>query len=193
MWNIKRFEDKKMKKYRKKQTKNVKKSEEEKNIREILDIVKSSYYQYYERTQNIDNKSGFFIAFHGAVLLLLVNPENINQIFNMQLQNIGQILKYGAIVIIEISILILAIISICLFICSLKSRKIKYLPSSICNEKYFNCSNLSLNKELIKGYKEIANYNESIIEKKHTLYNYASIITLVAVVLLGINLIIKMI
>lgn len=182
-----------MKKYRKKQTKNVKKSEEEKNIREILDIVKSSYYQYYERTQNIDNKSGFFIAFHGAVLLLLVNPENINQIFNMQLQNIGQILKYGAIVIIEISILILAIISICLFICSLKSRKIKYLPSSICNEKYFNCSNLSLNKELIKGYKEIANYNESIIEKKHTLYNYASIITLVAVVLLGINLIIKMI
>ena len=38
------------------------------NIKEILDIVKSGYNQYYERTQNIDNKNGFFITFHGAVL-----------------------------------------------------------------------------------------------------------------------------
>lgn len=166
---------------------------QEENIKEILDIVKSSYYQYYDRTQNIDNKSGFFIAFHGAVLLFLVNPENINQIINMQFQNIGQILKYGSIVLLEIVILILAIISICFFICSLKSRNIKYLPSTICEEKYFKCSNLSLNKELLKRYKEIADYNESIIEKKHTLYNYASFITLFEVVLLGINLIIKMI
>ena len=168
------------------------KIEEEKNVKEILEIVKNNYYQYYERTQNIDNKSGFFIAFHGAVLLLLVNPENINQIFNMQLHNMGQIRKYGTIVILEMSILILAIVSICLFICSLKSRKIKYLPTTICKEKYFTCSNLSLNKELIKSYKEISDYNEGIIDKKHTLYNYASIITVVEVVLLGINLIIKM-
>lgn len=170
----------------------MEKIEEEKNVKEILDIVKNNYYQYYERTQNIDNKSGFFIAFHGAVLLLLVNPENINHIFNMQLHNMGQILKYGTIVILEMSILILAIVLICLFICSLKSRKIKYLPTTICKEKYFTCSNLSLNKELIKTYKEISDYNEGIIDKKHTLYNYASIITVVEVVLLGINLIIKM-
>ena len=172
--------------------KNITEEDKEKNITEILDIVKNNYNQYYARTQNIDNKSGFFIAFHGAVLLLLINPENINKILLTQYQNIEQILKYGFIVVLEISILILAIISICLFICSLKSRNIKYLPTTICKEKYFNCPNLSLNKELIKGYKEIADYNESIIDKKHTLYNYASIITLVEVVLLGINLIIKM-
>ncbi|MBP3596220.1 MAG: hypothetical protein J6J60_02310 [Clostridia bacterium] len=175
----------------KKQVENNKKGEEIKNVKEILDIIKSNYYQYYERTQNIDNKSGFFIAFHGAVLLLLVNPEKINQILNMQFLNIGQILKYATIVILELGILVSAIISICLFICSLKSRNIKYLSTTICKEIYFNCSNLSLNKELIKTYKEIADYNENIIDKKHTLYNYASVITIVEVVLLGINLIIK--
>ena len=53
--------------------------ENEESIKEILDIVKDKYNQYYERTQSIDNKNGFFIAFHGAVLLLLVNPDNINK------------------------------------------------------------------------------------------------------------------
>lgn len=167
--------------------------DEDKNVKDILDIVKSNYYQYYERTQNLDNKSGFFIAFHGAVLLLLVNPENINNILNMQFQNVGQILKYGSIVILQIMILIFAIISICLFICSLKSRKIKYLPTTICDEKYYNCKNTDLNKELLKGYKDISEYNENILDKKHTMYNYAAIITLVEVVLIGINLIIQMI
>lgn len=167
--------------------------DEDKNVKEILEIVRSNYSQYYERTQNLDNKNGFFIAFHGAVLLLLVNPENINNILNMQFQNVGQILKYGFIVILQIMILIFAIISICLFICSLKSRKIKYLPTTICEEKYYKCKNRDLNIELLKGYKNISEYNENILDKKHTLYNYASIITLVEVILIGINLIIQMI
>ena len=162
------------------------------NIKEILDIVKSGYNQYYERTQNIDNKNGFFITFHGAVLLLAVNPENINNIFKMQCSNIGEILKYSSIAVLEISVLILAIISICLFICSLKSRNIKYLPTTICEEKYYKSKNLDLNRELLNVYKEIAEYNENIIAKKHSLYNYASIITLIEIVLLGINLIIRM-
>ena len=127
--------------------KNITEEDKEKNIKEILDIVKNNYNQYYERTQNIDNKSGFFIAFHGAVLLLLINPENINKILLTQYQNIEQILKYGFIVVLEISILILAISSICLFICSLKSRNIKYMPTNICEEKYYNCQNIDLNKE----------------------------------------------
>lgn len=171
----------------------MEKNEEEKNIKEILEIVKNNYYQYYERTQNIDNKNGFFIAFHGAILLLSVNPENIKNILSMQFQNIGQILKYGSIVVLEIIILVLAIISICLFICSLKSRNIKYLPITICEEKYYKCKNTDLNKELLRGYKQIAEYNENILDKKHTLYNYASIITLIEVALIGINLIIQMI
>ena len=50
---------------------------QEKNIEQILDIMKDSYNQYYNRMQSIDNKSGFFIAFHAAVLLLVVDPENI--------------------------------------------------------------------------------------------------------------------
>ena len=44
--------------------KNITEEDKEKNITEILDIVKNNYNQYYARTQNIDNKSGFFIAFH---------------------------------------------------------------------------------------------------------------------------------
>ena len=166
---------------------------EEKNIKEILDIVKSNYYQYYERSQNIDNKNGFFIAFHGAVLLLLVNPEKVNNILNMQFQNIGQALKYSSIVLPDFIILIFAIISICLFIYSLKSRNIKYIPTTICEERYYKSKNIDLNKELLKSYKQIAEYNEKIIDKKHTLYNYASIITLIEIVLIGINFIIQMI
>lgn len=163
------------------------------NIELILDIVKNNYHKYYERTQNVDNKNGFFIAFHGAVLLLLVNPQNINSMLKMQCANIGQMLKYSTLIILEISILILAIISICLFICSLKSRNIKYLPTSICEEKYYKCKSFDLKKELLKGYKQISEYNEDIIAKKHNLYNYASIITLVEIILIGINLIIQMI
>lgn len=165
--------------------------ENEESIKEILYIVKDKYNQYYERTQSIDNKNGFFIAFHGAVLLLLVNPDNINNMLNVQYQNIGQILKYGTIVLLGISILVLAVISICLFICSLKSRNIKYIPNNICEERYFKSSTMNLNKRLLKAYKEIAEYNENIIDKKHTLFNYGAIITLIEVIFIGINLIIQ--
>ena len=168
-------------------------NDEEKNIKEILDIVKNSYHQYYERTQNIDNKNGFFIAFHGAALFLLINPESINTYLNMQFQNLGQILKYGTMIFLQFSILFLAIISICLFILSLKSRKIKYLPTKICDDKYYKCKNKDLNKELLKGFKEISEYNEKILDKKHNLYNYASIITLIEVIIIGVNLIIQII
>ena len=44
---------------------------------------------------------------------------------------------------------------------------------------------------MLKGYKQIAEYNECIIDKKHTLYNYASMITLIETILIGINLIIQ--
>lgn len=62
--------------YNKKEVEIMEEKDEDKNVKEILEIVRSNYYQYYERTQNLDNKNGFFIAFHGAVLLLLVNPEH---------------------------------------------------------------------------------------------------------------------
>lgn len=165
--------------------------ENEDNVKEILEIVKGKYNQYYERTQSIDNKNGFFIAFHGAVLLLLVNPDKINSMLNIQYQNLEQILKYGMIVLLGIGILVLAVISICLFICSLKSRNIKYIPNNICEERYFKSSTINLNKRLLEAYKEIAEYNESIIDKKHTLFNYGATITLIEVVLIGINLIIQ--
>ena len=165
--------------------------ENEDNVKEILEIVKGKYNQYYERTQSIDNKNGFFIAFHGAVLLLLVNPDKINGMLNIQYQNIEQILKYEMLVLLGIGILVLAVISICLFICSLKSRNIKYIPNSICEERYFKSSTINLNKRLLEAYKEIAEYNESIIDKKHTLFNYGAKITLIEVVLIGINLIIQ--
>ena len=165
--------------------------ENEDNVKEILEIVKGKYNQYYERTQSIDNKNGFFIAFHGAVLLLLVNPDKINSMLNIQYQNLEQILKYGMIVLLGIGILVLAVISICLFICSLKSRNIKYISNNICEERYFKSSTINLNKRLLEAYKEIAEYNESIIDKKHTLFNYGTTITLIEVVLIGINLIIQ--
>ena len=172
--------------------KEEKSGENEESIKIILDIVKGNYSQYYQRMQSIDNKSGFFIAFHGAVLLLLVNPDNINNMLKIEYQNIGQILKYGAVVLLGIGILILAIISICLFICSLKSRSIKYIPNNICEEKYFKSYTMSLNKRLLEAYKEISEHNEKIIDKKHTMFNYGAIITLIEVVLIGINLIIQM-
>ena len=162
------------------------------NIKEILDIVKGSYYQYYERTQSIDNKNGFFITFHGAVLLLAVDPVNINCLLKEQSSNIFEILKCSFIVVLEISILILAIISICLFIFSLKSRNIKYLPITICEEKYYKSKNQDFIIQLLNGYRNIAEYNEGIINRKHNLYNSASIITLIEIILIGINLIIKM-
>lgn len=170
-------------------------SEEEKlkNIEEILEIMKNSYNLHYDRTQNIDNKNGFFIAFHAAVLLLVINPEKIKVILQNEYQSLEQILKYGSIIIFTFVILTLAITSICLFICSLKSRNIKYLPETICDESYYKCMNKDLKIELLKGYRKIAEYNENIIEKKHTLYNYASIITLIEVVLIGINLFLQMI
>ena len=167
------------------------KKENEDNVKEILEIVKGKYNQYYERTQSIDNKNGFFIAFHGAVLLLLVNPDKINSMLNIQYQSIEQILKYGMIVLLGIGILVLAVISICLFICSLKSKKIKYISNSICEEIYFKSKTINLNKRLLEAYKEIAEYNENIIDKKHTLFNYGATITLVEVVFIGINLIIQ--
>ena len=166
---------------------------QEKNIEQILDIMKNSYNQYYNRMQSIDNKSGFFIAFHAAVLLLVVDPENIKEILQIHCSNLGETLKYTSIAIFTIFAFILAIIAICLFICSLKSRNIKYLPATICDDKYYNCENIDLKKELIKGYKEISQYNEKIIEKKHSLYNYASIITLIQVIFIGIKLIFQMI
>ncbi len=167
------------------------KKENEDNVKEILDIVKGKYNQYYERTQSIDNKNGFFIAFHGAVLLLLVNPDKINGMLNIQYQNIEQILKYEMLVLLGIGILVLAVISICLFICSLKSRNIKYIPNSICEERYLKSPTIDLNKRFLEAYKKIEEHNESIIDKKHTLFNYGATITLIEVVLIGINLIIQ--
>lgn len=172
---------------------NVIANDEEKNIKEILDIVKSSYFQYYERTQSVDNKSGFFIAFHAAILVLLVDIEKINEILNIQSKSIAQIIKYSSIAIIDILVLILAFFSICLFIFSLMSRNIRYLPSTVFSDKYYTCKNLDLNKELLKAYKDISEYNEKIIDKKHTIYNYALIITIIEIVLILIDLIIKVV
>ena len=160
-------------------------------IDEILEIMKSGYSQYYERTQNIDNKNGFFIAFHSAVLLFLIDKESINKVFNSQISSVGQVFVYGMYLLLSFAILVLAIVSIGLFIYSLKSRNIKYLPLSLCDEKYYNSEIFSLKKELLKSYKEIGTYNEEIIDKKHEIYNVASILTIIEVVFIGICMIIQ--
>lgn len=165
--------------------------EDNESVREILDIVKVNYNQYYGRIQSIDNKNGFFIAFHGAVLMLIVNSDSIKNILNMQYRNVGQILKNRLIVLFGMSILILAVVSICLFICGLKSRNIKYMLSNICDGKYYKSSDTKLRRQLLKAYKEIFEHNENIIDKKHTLFNYGATITLIEVILMGINLIIQ--
>lgn len=164
-----------------------------KNVDDILDIMKNSYYQYYNRAQDIHTKSGFFIAFHSAIILLVVNPEKINNMMTTRIETIGMMLKYFSILNLTLIILILAIVSICLFICSLKSRDIKYMPATICSDKYYNCINYHLKKQLLSSYREIAAHNESIISKKHNLYNIASILTLIEVIFIGINLILQMI
>ena len=169
----------------------MEKIEEEKNINEILDIMKNSYNQYYERSQNIDNKSGFLIAFHAAIIIFILDVENVNEIFQLQCQNIGQVLNNIISIILFFFTLILAMTSICLFVWSLKSRNIKYLPSNICDEKYYKCENIDLKKQLLNGYKEIAQNNEIIIDKKHRLYNISTIMTLIEIILIGISILFK--
>lgn len=167
---------------------NTETSEEEKNIDEVLGIMKNSYNQYYERSQDIDNKSGFLIAFHSAIIIFALDIENIKNSLQLQCQNIGQILSNIIFILLTCIILILAIISISLFIFSLKSRAIKYIPGNICDEKYYKSKNIDLKKELLKSYREISQNNEKVIDKKHTIYNIALIITLIEVILIGLNI-----
>ena len=94
--------------------------ENEESIDIIYNLAKEGYYQYYNRTQSIDNKSGFFIAFHGAILLLTVNPEFINNILKLKIyqMKLEDFFKYNLIFVVEILIIILAVSSICMFILS---------------------------------------------------------------------------
>lgn len=161
--------------------------DEEKNVDEILGIMKNSYNQYYERSQNVDNKSGFLIAFHAAIIIFVLDFKEIKAILQLECNKIGDVLSGIAAIILFFIILILAITSLCMFIWELKSRNIKYLPPNICDDKYYKCKNIDLKKELLKGYKEIVQYNENIIERKHKIYNIASIITIIEVALLAIN------
>ncbi|MBR2704345.1 MAG: hypothetical protein IKE91_02640 [Clostridia bacterium] len=111
----------------------------------------------------------------------------------MPVESVGQILKITFFVFFECMIIILAITSICLFMYGLKSRNIKYITSKICNKEYYKCSNKDLDRQLLKVFKEVGEYNEKILDKEHTLYNYAVKITLIEVIFVGINLIIQMI
>ena len=169
--------------------------ENEESIDIIYNLAKEGYYQYYNRTQSIDNKSGFFIAFHGAILLLTVNPEFINNILKLKIyqMKLEQFFKYNLIFVIEILIIILAVSSICMFILSLKSSNIRYITNDIENEIYFKQNSLNLKKRLIEAYKDISDYNEKVIEKKHKIYNYGAMLTLIEVALIGLDLFIKMI
>lgn len=164
---------------------------EKNNVEQILDIMKNGYNQYYERSQNLDNKSGFLIAFHAAIIIFIADFEKIREILQLQYTNIGQVIISLIQVFIYFSILILAIISICLFIWSLKSRNIKYLPSDICDNKYYNCKNIDLKKELLKSYKEIAKSNEAVIDRKHKIYNIASVITIIEIVFTGVSILLQ--
>lgn len=164
---------------------------EEKNVNEILDIMKNSYNQYYERSQTIDNKCGFLIAFHAAIIIFILDFEGIRALLQMQFNEIGKILFASMQVILYFIIFILAIISICLFIWNLKGRNIKYLPASICEDKYYKSRSIDLKKELLKAYKEIAQNNEEVIEKKYRIYNIASSITIIEIILVGINSLLK--
>ena len=166
----------------------IEKSEEEKNIDEVLGIMKNSYNQYYERSQDIDNKSGFLIAFHSAIIIFALDIEKMKNSLQLHCQNIGQILSNIFFIVLTCIILILAIISISLFIFSLKSRDIKYITANICDEKYYKSKNIDLKKELLKSYKEISQNNEKVIDRKHTIYNIALIITLIEVILIGLNI-----
>ena len=161
------------------------------NINEILGIMKNSYNQFYERTQNLDNKSGLFIAFHSAILFLLIDIEKLNKIIDTPINNIRQICVLGGYLLLTLIIVFLVIISICLFIYSLKSRDIKYITASICDEKYYNSEKNDFSKELLKSYKEIEEFNEKVLEKKHKIYNIASILTVVEVILIGITQLIQ--
>lgn len=163
----------------------------EKNINEILEIMKNNYNQYYSRTQNLDNKSGFLIAFHAAIIMFIIDFIDVKEILQLQYHQIGKLLNASTQIILYFFIFILAIISICLFIFVLKSRNIKYLPASISNEKYFKCKNIDLKKELLKGYREISENNEEILAKKHKIYNIASILTIVEIILVSVSIFIK--
>lgn len=166
-------------------------NEEEKNVNQILDIMKNSYNQYYERSQNIDNRCGFLIAFHAAIIIFILDFEGIKTILQLQFSEIGKILVASTQIIIYFAIFVLAIISICLFIWNQKSRIIKYLPASICDSKYYKCKNIDLKKELLKAYQAIVQNNEDVIEKKYKIHNLASIITIIEIILVGINTVLK--
>ena len=58
---------------------------------------------------------------------------------------------------------------------------------------YFKQNYLNLKKRLIEAYKDISDYNEKVIEKKHKIYNYGAMLTLIEVALIGLDLFIKMI
>lgn len=129
--------------------------ENEESIDIIYNLAKEGYYQYYNRTQSIDNKSGFFIAFHGAILLLTVNPEFINNILKLKIyqMKLEDFFKYNLIFVVEILIIILAVSSICMFILSLKSSNIGYITNDIENKIYFKQNYLNLKKRLIEALK----------------------------------------
>lgn len=165
--------------------------EEDENINQILDIMKNSYNQYYERSQSVDNKIGFLITFHAAIVIFILDFEGIKEILKSQYSDIGSILLASFQSILYFIIFALGMTSICMFVWNLKGRNIKYLLSTICDSKYYKCKNIDLKKELLKGYKEVAQNNEEVIERKYKIYNIASIITIIEIILIGIIVILK--
>lgn len=165
--------------------------EKNENINIILDIMRNNYNQYYQRTQNLDVKSGLFIAFHSAMLLFVLDFDFLYNTLNFDILNKVQIVKMTVIVVNFVALFMLSVLSISLFMYGLFSRNIKYMPATICNEVYYNSPSEEFKRRLLEGYKEIEECNESILDEKHFIFNIAVFFTILEIVLCGISVILR--
>ncbi len=170
----------------------TKKDDLKENLDLILDIMKNGYNQHYERTQSLDSKSGFFIAFHAALIAFVLDFETINKMIHNAIESMPQIVITVAATIIFVLLLLVAIAAIVTFMCSLLSRNIKYIPEAICDEVYYNNDNIYFKKRLLEGYKDIAKNNEKVLENKHKVFNLGVVLTIVEIVLWCISIIFKL-
>ena len=179
-------------KVRNETTKELARKDLNKNLDLILDIMKNGYNQHYERTQSLDSKSGFFVAFHAALIAFVLDFETINKMIHNDIESMPQIVITVAATIIFVLLLLVAIAAIVTFMCSLISRNIKYVPEAICAEVYYNSDNIDFKKRLLEGYKDIARNNEEVLKKKHRSFNLGVALTIAEIVLWCISIIFKL-
>lgn len=158
------------------------------NLNKVLDIAKEEYSNYFQRIQALDVKVGLLMAFYGIIYTNVIDVKNLQQIFTEI--NVNKNITFSNVFSLHINILsiVLFIVTIMLLIYNLISKDTRFVPISIFSKEVTKYKEEELTSNLVeKTYKESIEKNNSILDKKHRIFNKSCILILMNLMLVLLN------